>query len=39
VASDLTLASETVRSTTVATWNKEKTEIGRRPSVFLLYAR
>ena len=39
VASDLTLASETVRSTTIAAWNKEKTEIGRRPSVFLLYAR
>ncbi len=39
VASDLTLASETVRSTTIANWNREKTAIGRRPSVFLLYAR
>ena len=39
VASDLTLASETVRSTTIAAWNREKTAIGRRPSVFLLYAR
>jgi len=39
VASDLTLTSETVRSTTIAAWNREKTEIGRRPSVFLLYAR
>ena len=39
VASDLTLATETVRSTTIAAWNGEKTEIGRRPSVFLLYAR
>jgi len=38
VASDLTLASETVRSATIAAWNREKTEIGRRPSVFLLYA-
>jgi len=38
VASDLTLASETIRSTTIAAWNREKTEIGRRPSVFLLYA-
>ncbi len=39
VASDLTLASETVRSMTIAAWNREKPEIGRRPSVFLLYAR
>ena len=39
VASDLTFASETVRSTTIAAWNAEKTAIGRRPSVFLLYAR
>ena len=39
VASDLTLASETVRSTTIAAWIRETTEIGRRPSVFLLYAR
>ncbi len=39
VASDLTLASETVRSMTVAGWKKEKTEIGRRPTVFLLYVR
>ncbi|MEK7231449.1 MAG: SAM-dependent methyltransferase [Pseudomonadota bacterium] len=39
VASDLTLASETVRSTTITAWSREKTEIGRRPSVFLLYAR
>ena len=39
VASDLTLATETVRSTTIAAWNGEKTETCRRPSVFLLYAR
>lgn len=39
VASDLTLASETVCSATIAAWNQEKTPIGRRPSVFLLYAR
>ena len=39
VASDLTLVSETVRSTTITAWSREKTEIGRRPSVFLLYAR
>jgi 16S rRNA (cytidine1402-2'-O)-methyltransferase len=39
VASDLTLASESVRSATIAEWKKAPTEIGRRPSVFLLYAR
>ena len=39
VASDLTLAAETVRSATIAAWQREKIEIGRRPSVFLLYAR
>ena len=39
VASDLTLPTEQVRSVTIATWLKEKTVIGRRPSVFLLYAR
>jgi 16S rRNA (cytidine1402-2'-O)-methyltransferase len=39
VASDLTLPTEQVRSITIAAWIKEKTEIGRRPSVFLLYAR
>lgn len=41
VASDLTLASETVRSAAIAAWRKEshEIEIGRRPSVFLLYAR
>jgi 16S rRNA (cytidine1402-2'-O)-methyltransferase len=39
VASDLTLPTERVRSVTIAAWNKEKAEIGRRPSVFLLYAR
>lgn len=40
VASDLTLATESVRSAPVADWKRGKTEIiGRRPSVFLLYAR
>ena len=39
VASDLTLPTESVRSEMIAAWIKEKTEIGRRPSVFLLYAR
>ena len=39
VASDLTLAAETVRSMTVREWKNERPEIGRRASVFLLYAR
>ena len=39
IASDVTLDTETVRSSTIATWKKNKTEIGRRPSVFLFYAR
>ena len=39
VASDLTLPAERVRSATIETWIREKTEIGRPPSVFLLYAR
>ena len=39
VASDLTLATETVRSMTISEWRKLKPDIGRQPSVFLLYAR
>jgi 16S rRNA (cytidine1402-2'-O)-methyltransferase len=39
VASDLTLAGATVKSATVAEWKSAQTVIGRRPSVFLLYAR
>jgi 16S rRNA (cytidine1402-2'-O)-methyltransferase len=39
VASDLTFATEAVRSATIAEWKKEKDESGRRPSVFLLYAK
>jgi 16S rRNA (cytidine1402-2'-O)-methyltransferase len=39
VASDLTLTGESVRSATIAEWAAGKAEIGRRPSVFLLYAR
>jgi 16S rRNA (cytidine1402-2'-O)-methyltransferase len=38
VASDLTLASESIRSASIAEWTADRTEIGRRPSVFLLYA-
>jgi len=39
VASDITLATESVRSAVIAEWKADKPEIGRRPSVFLLYAR
>ncbi len=39
IASDLTLATETIRSMTIAEWKKKQPEIGRRASVFLLYAR
>ncbi len=38
VASDLTLATESVRSATITEWKANCGEIGRRPSVFLLYA-
>jgi 16S rRNA (cytidine1402-2'-O)-methyltransferase len=39
VASDLTLSSESIRSATIGKWSADKAVIGRRPSVFLLYAR
>jgi 16S rRNA (cytidine1402-2'-O)-methyltransferase len=39
IASDLTLPTESVRSATIAEWSAAKVGIGRRPSVFLLYAR
>ena len=39
IASDLTLVSEAVHSVSIAEWKAGKFEIGRRPSVFLLYAR
>ena len=38
VAADLTLASETIRTNTVAEWRRAPGEIGRRPAVFLLLA-
>jgi 16S rRNA (cytidine1402-2'-O)-methyltransferase len=38
VASNLTLPSESVRSMRVADWRNQEIEIGRLPSVFLLYA-
>jgi 16S rRNA (cytidine1402-2'-O)-methyltransferase len=39
LASDLTLASETVKTKTVAEWREAPTRIGKRPTVFLLLAR
>jgi 16S rRNA (cytidine1402-2'-O)-methyltransferase len=39
VARDLTLATETVRSMTIAEWKKMKPAGNRRASVYLLYAR
>lgn len=39
IASDLTLPTESVRSATVAEWKHAPIRIGKRPSVFLLYAR
>ena len=39
VASDLTLAGESVRSASIKEWAADKPRIGRRPTVFLLYAR
>jgi 16S rRNA (cytidine1402-2'-O)-methyltransferase len=39
IASDLTLETESVRSATAAEWKANRQPIGRRPSVFLLYAR
>ena len=39
VASELTLPGESVRSAAIEAWQAEPTKIGRRPSIFLLYAR
>jgi 16S rRNA (cytidine1402-2'-O)-methyltransferase len=38
VAADLTLASESIATKTAAQWRRTKTQIGRRPAVFLLLA-
>ena len=38
-ASDLTLPTESVVSDTVEGWRKKALVIGKRPTVFLLYAR
>ncbi|MEK6591837.1 MAG: SAM-dependent methyltransferase [Pseudomonadota bacterium] len=37
LATDITLASETIRTLPVAQWKKTPPEINRRPTVFLLY--
>lgn len=37
LATDITLAGETIRTLTVAQWKKAPPEINRRPTVFLLY--
>ena len=39
VAADLTLPSESIATRSVADWRKAGAVIGRRPAVFLLYAR
>jgi 16S rRNA (cytidine1402-2'-O)-methyltransferase len=39
VAADLTLATEWVRTKTVAAWRAARATVGRRPAVFLLLAR
>jgi 16S rRNA (cytidine1402-2'-O)-methyltransferase len=38
VAADLTLPSETIATKAIAQWRRDKTQIGRRPAVFLLLA-
>ncbi len=38
LATDLTLATESVRTTTVAEWRRQAVTIGKRPTVFLLLA-
>jgi len=38
VAADLTLATQTIASKTIAQWRREPAPVGRRPAVFLLLA-
>jgi 16S rRNA (cytidine1402-2'-O)-methyltransferase len=38
LATDLTLATESVRTATVAEWRRQPATIGKRPTVFLLLA-
>jgi len=39
IAADLTLETEWICSRTIAEWRTHRKSIGRRPCVFLLYAR
>ena len=39
VAADLTLATESVRTHSVADWRRSRATLGKRPAVFLLLAR
>ena len=39
LASDLTLASEKIRTRDVADWRRSNAKLGKRPTVFLLFAR
>jgi len=39
VAADLTLATESVRTQSVADWRRSRATLGKRPAVFLLLAR
>jgi 16S rRNA (cytidine1402-2'-O)-methyltransferase len=39
LASDLTLASEKIRTCDVADWRRSNVKLGKRPTVFLLFAR
>lgn len=38
IAADITLPTQTIRTDTVAGWKKKKTEIGKRPCVFIILA-
>jgi len=38
VAADLTLPTENIKTRSVADWRRERTQVGRRPAVFLLLA-
>jgi 16S rRNA (cytidine1402-2'-O)-methyltransferase len=37
VAADLTLATESIATHTIAAWKKSTVDLNRRPAVFLLY--
>ena len=37
VATDITLSTETIVTKTIALWKKEKPDLHKKPTVFLLY--